>query len=159
MTASVTYTAGQIEDFLAALPERGFDGTSLWDTIGFTLTGLVESTFSNQADPWGDPWESLSPEVANSRPGKQILIDQGILRSSFDYQSDNRSATVGMDILVQEYGPAHQFGSMTGRNRNVDLTARAMLPIRNGEADLPQSWQDQLIEVVVISMENLADEF
>ena len=159
MTASVIYTSDQIENFLEALPERGFDGAKLWDSIGFTITGLVEGTFRSQSDPWGDPWEPLSPEVASSRPGKQILIDQGILRSSFDYESDDRSATVGMDVLVEQYGPAHQFGAMTGRNRNVKLPARPMLPVRNGEADLPQSWQDQLIQVVLTSMENLANEF
>lgn len=104
------------------------DLTPVMREIGNYIKNVTEESFENQRTPWGEAWK---PNAINV-PGKQILIKSGQLQSSFTYDADNKSVTVG---TKKKYAAIHQFGGEAGRNHSVDIPARPFMPIKNGALD------------------------
>ena len=125
--------------------------------VGTTLVDNIRMGFKGSMDPWRTPWLPLSPVTAALRKkgqGGQPLLDTGRLRSSVTYRAVNRGVEVGTDVI---YARTHQFGVKQGaygrtkRNGPIpwgNVPARPFMPSRNGRADLPADWQNEIIGIV-----------
>lgn len=145
--------------------------------IGTTLTDNVRMGFKTSTSPWGERWKSIGQVAIMGRLGHrkdsfgkkgkitkkgqsyltggiQPLLDTGNLRSSITYQATNNSVTVGTNV---KYAKTHQFGATQGafgRTRRGGpipwgtIPARPFMPIRNARADLPATWQREIIDIL-----------
>ena len=135
---------------------------------GDTLIDLIGLTFTDQEDPWGQPWKPLSPL---SRAG-QALLDTGRLRNSIDKQISGNTLQVGTNVcyaLTHQFGATVTAGKPTGNNicnytpkgakrlawsaggaihfaKSVTIPARPFMPVQpGGGGDLPQSWETEVM--------------
>lgn len=119
--------------------------------IGDDFTAEIQMGFRRGVDPWGNRWAPLaeSTQAKNNgrRRGGQPLRDTGLLGNSITpSNATGTSVEVGtMDVRA----PTHQFGAGQGAYGRTSrggptpwggIPARAFLPIRNGEVDLPEGW-------------------
>lgn len=112
--------------------------------VGEVLRESADSTFQNQADPWGNAWA----ETVRSAAGEgRILIDTGILRGSLHVELDTATMTVRVAAggAAAAYAGVHQWG---GRY----IAARPFLALR-GDAnapyvDLPADVQAEVVATV-----------
>jgi phage gpG-like protein len=118
--------------------------------IGDDFTAEVQLGFRDGTDPWGNKWAPLSPLTVSRRRGNSStpLRDNGILGNSItpSNATANSVEVVTMDIRA----PTHQFGASKGAYGRTSrggpipwgaIPARAFLPIRNNEVDLPGHWE------------------
>lgn len=113
--------------------------------IGDDFTAEVQLGFRDGTDPWGNKWAPLSPLTVSRRRGNSYtpLRDTGILGNSITPSNATaNSVEVGtMDIRA----PTHQFGAAKHaygkRTPWGNIPARAFLPIRNNEVNLPGHWE------------------
>ncbi|MEQ8511226.1 MAG: phage virion morphogenesis protein [Algiphilus sp.] len=96
----------------------------------------VDMNFSAGQNPYGQPWEPLSPvTIANRRRGSSVpLRDTGRLANSIEVVASLDSILVGTNV---EYAGTHQWGAQQGqygrtrRNGPIpwgDVPARKFLP-------------------------------
>ena len=111
------------------------------EEIGIYLHRRVLEGFERQRDPWGRPWEPLSPETVRRKGSSRILEDTGRLRQSIAWRTLGRDAVVvGTNV---EYAPVHQFGS-----DERHIPARPFLPLAEEGVDLPTGWMADVIEIL-----------
>lgn len=114
---------------------------------GEELRTLIDLGFEAEADPWGTPWEPLSNRTLKARRGDDaaILNDTGQLRASI---SVGQPSGDGLEVGAYDtpYAATHQFG------RDA-IPARPFLPIRDGEVDLPDDWQEDITAAFVDALE------
>jgi len=125
------------------------DNQDMMQAIGQDVAENVQLCFTDGRSPWGEQWEALK-----HRQG-QPLIDTGRLRASIGItRIAHSSVSVGTRT---RYSPTHQFGARQGaygrtrRNSPIpwgDVPARPFLPIRNGQADLPPEWKNQVADTI-----------
>ena len=156
---------------LRGLPEftrRLQNLTPAMDAIGAAILSEVDLGFREQRDPWGEKWAALSTKTtlpmrrvgkAKGKPRAQILSDTGILKNSFSHQTTKRSVTVG---TKDKRAGTHQFGAAQGAYGRMlrggpipwgRIPARPMLPIRNGQVDLPRAMQLEIMDAVLTHLE------
>ena len=139
------------------------------DDIGNTVSESVRLGFASGSDPYGTPWEPLSPA---SRAG-QPLRDTGRLMNSITHQVTGDSVTVGTNVV---YALQHQFGfkveaqkptggsarfGYTPKNspylrwfaggrwhaaKGVTIPARPFLPSES--RGLPATWEAEILDVI-----------
>jgi len=155
---SFVFDAGSVFDELNSLGRRGGDLTHAMDGIGNSLREDVALTFRSQSDPWGTPWSPLSSVTLEKRrdEGKdaRILSDTGKLAESFSYIADRTSVEIG---TTKVYAGTHQFGAKKGQYGTSkgggpipwgNVPARPMLPIINNSASLPESWLENIQDII-----------
>ncbi len=132
------------------------DSRDLMDRLGSTLVDQVRLTFRDNRDPWGSSWARLKDStIARRRKGSdKPLRDTGRLMNGITHRVINdHEVEVGTNT---EYASTHQFGARLGQYGQTrrgtpipwgDIPARSFMPIRNGHADLPESWRRQLHQV------------
>ena len=76
--------------------------------IAGTLLAETQFAFSMRRPGW-------TPSLAAEKRDGQTLRDTGRLMGSVSTDHDDRQAAVGTNVV---YGPIHQFGGKTGRNRS-----------------------------------------
>jgi phage virion morphogenesis protein len=119
----------------------------LFDDIGAGLVSLVLLGFEDGKDPWGQPWEPLSPVTLALRRGSgaQILVDAGILRNSYTHTPRATEVEIGS---MDKRARIHNLGGQAGRNRKVTIPARPQLPVTaSGRASLPPTWESTVEEI------------
>lgn len=142
--ASVTVDDTELRAELARVRARLANMLPVMRSIGQTLRTNVDLGFRGEHDPWDRAWRPLSRRTLAQRRGTsaQILRDTGRLANSMTYRADRNSVSVGTNV---EYAEDHQFGVPARR-----VPIRAMLPIRNGQVDLPQTWKDDILDILAI---------
>ena len=119
------------------------------DSIGEALVGLIQEQLGRGETPWGDPFEPLSAAYIDAMPrragGIPLNDTHQHIFNRINAQSGSDYVKVGLLDNPQTPGLAiaHQFGS----DRN-GLPARPYLPIRIGQADLPQDWADEVLRQI-----------
>ena len=104
--AEVTAALGELQGRLASLRAPMAE-------IGQHLVTLADLSFRHERDPWGRAWQRLAASTLRRRRtgkgkgGAKILRDTGHLAKSITYRADDRSVTVGTNVV---YAAIHQFG-------------------------------------------------
>lgn len=117
------------------------------DEIGAELVENIRLGFTASEDPWGGPWKTLK-----KRQG-QPLRDTGKLMNSITHRAQADSVVIG---TADTAGKAllHQFGSGKASGRGSGVPARPYLPIRNGQADIPEDWERSIIDILTEHLES-----
>lgn len=146
----------RVQAALKRLLEAAGDLSGPMDDVGAALAERVRLTFHDGADPWGDPWAPLKPStIARRRKRSGVpLRDTGRLMNSIGHRAGSDFVEIGTNV---EYAATHQFGARKGRYGKTrrgapipwgDVPARPFLPIRDGAADLPQPWREEIVEIL-----------
>jgi phage virion morphogenesis protein len=153
----------QVIDAINQLKQATSDLTPAMRAIGQDLAENIRLGFRDSTDPWGSPWQPLSPlTVLLRRNGSaKPLMDTGSLRNSINAQADATSVTVGTN---DKRGPVHQYGAtikpkkgkyLSFGNANVwamlkqsTIPARPFMPIQGNQANLPPDWQEQIVDTI-----------
>jgi phage virion morphogenesis protein len=99
--------------------------------IGEHIASQVDLTFRDEKDPYGNPWEALSPVTISRRRGNTagILKDTGHLQRSITSNPSSHEVEIGTNEI---YGPTHQFGATQGQygrnRRNAPIPWGDMFP-------------------------------
>jgi len=131
---NVKLDSREVDAMLDRLQKLTGDLTPLMRSIKQELLAQTEANFEAQGRP---KWPDLAQATKDKRekrkkwPG-QLLQVSGTLARSVIGESDETSAMVGVGKEVP-YSAIHQFGGRAGRNRKVDIPARAYLPLVNGQ--------------------------
>lgn len=108
----------------------------------------IDSSFVNEADPFGNPWHPLAKSTIDEKQRKgvsnptAILQETGELRQSWKADITRVGFTIFSDRVFDDGSTAeiHQFGGVAARS-NATIPARPMLP----EDEFPPLWQDLAI--------------
>jgi len=92
------------------------DTTDFFKAVGIEMQSQVKENFILRQSKW----KPLSPLTRPNVGNRKILIDSGDLRKSVVYESNQKSATVGITDLVP-YGVYHQYGEGVPRREFADL--------------------------------------
>ena len=125
--------------------------------VGETLVELVRDSFENQADPYGERWQPLSPTTLKLRRqgsgggGTRILQDNRILRNSINAQPRGTDGVAVGSPLI--YAATQQFGRADNRmygRVSAPIPARPYLPWKAGENSprLPAAWLKEVVDVL-----------
>jgi len=118
----------------------------VFDEIANHLYNVTEEALERNSSPDGTAWEPLSP-ITIARKGHDRMLDgKGDMRESISVDSDNNSATIGVNALSKTgypYPAVQHFGTEDGR-----VPARAFLPFDN-EGDLMGVAKDGIVDFVL----------
>jgi phage virion morphogenesis protein len=165
---SVSVDDRQVLEALNRLRGAVSDMSPAFRRIGAAIKDNVRLGFSASQDPWGGAWAGLSAvTLFRRRKGKgqgspQPLLDTGRLRNSITFQADATSAVVGTGTVyaaVQQFGVAKGAFGRTKRGASIpwgNIPARPFLPIRNGKADLPESWKTEVLNILQTHLKRAA---
>ena len=137
-------------DALGQLMQRVEHPAPAFAAVGEALKSNIQGGFSDSTDPWGGAWQALSQTTQSIRGGRRMggqpLLDTGKLRNSINYFADDGGVEIGTadtegKALMQQFG---------GHSKlfKASVPARPFLPIRNGTADLPPAWQDEVMAII-----------
>lgn len=135
---------------------------------GRKLLTLIQFGFRNSASPYGEPWSPL--KVRQGKP----LQDTNRLRQSINMQlggdGEGRYLEIGTNLTqakIQHYGGTikpikGKFLRFKGSKgfifaKEVFIPARPYMPIRNGDIDLPESWEKAVLDVMTQQLERAAE--
>lgn len=123
------------------LQRRVSDLRPVMDMIGAEIVENIRLGFIDSKSPWGASWKPLK-----KRQG-QPLRDTGKLMNSITHRANADSVVIG---TADKAGKAllHQFGSTKAKGRGSGVPARPYLPIRNGQADLPEDWTRSILDII-----------
>jgi phage virion morphogenesis protein len=144
---TITLDAAQVTHALNQLSQRITNMQPAMVGIGEKIASLVDETFRDTHDPYGNPWAALSPvTIAKRRNGSsKPLNDTGRLKASITSNASQHEVTVGTNTI---YAPTHQFGANQGEYAPHvpwgDVPARPFLPTDG----LPALWQQDILDVI-----------
>ncbi len=130
---------------LATIEAKGQRMAPLFEEIANHLYNLADEAFENEASPDGSSWQPLSPLTIERKGHDRKLHDSGHLRETLDFDSDNRSATIGTHAVSDKgypYPAVQQFGTEDGQ-----VPARPFLPFTD-EGDLMDEAADRILVLV-----------
>lgn len=154
---------------IGAMADRLEDMEPLMETIGIVMSERARMQFIEQRDPWGTPWQPLSPltqmlrrKGPRANAANQILRDTNRLMNSITYRASSKRVAVGTNAI---YAAIHQLGGTVRPKRGrflwagepggpriplkkAVIPARPFLPFDETRADLPPDWQRDLIETL-----------
>jgi phage gpG-like protein len=88
---------------------------------------------------------------ATGKGAAAILRDSGIMAGSITHRVIGAAVDIGPGPAASNRAATHQFGRPDNRvfgKAPGPIPARAFLPIRNGSADLPEAWAEEVVDVV-----------
>lgn len=144
---TITLDSAQVTHALNQLSQRVTNMRPAMESIGREIAGLVDLSFIDTHDPYGNPWAALSPVTIAKRRngGSKPLNDTGRLKASITSNATQHEVTIGTTEL---YGKTHQFGANQGeyapRVPWGDIPARPFLPTDG----LPALWQQDILDVI-----------
>ena len=147
MPTIITLDAAQVTHALNQLSQRITNMQPAMESIGKKIAGLVDLSFIDTHDPYGNPWAALSPVTIAKRrnSSSKPLNDTGALRESITSNATQHDVTIGTTEL---YGKTHQFGANQGEYAPHvpwgDVPARPFLPTDG----LPALWQQDILDVI-----------
>ena len=122
-----------VERKLLELAQKSENLRPLMKNIAGIFASATEENFKNEGRP--DKWTELSEATKKQRtkqkkwPG-QILQVSGQLASSISTQYDDESAVIGSNL---DYAAIHQLGGQAGKNKKVEIPARAYLKLTDDD--------------------------
>ena len=122
-----------VERKLLELAQKSENLRPLMKNIAGIFASATEENFKNEGRP--DKWTELSEATKKQRtkqkkwPG-QILQASGQLASSISTQYDDESAIIGSNL---DYAAIHQLGGQAGKNKKVEIPARAYLKLTDDD--------------------------
>ena len=149
MTIQITLDDAEINAALNNLVRHINNLQPAMDDLGEALVGLIQEQLGRGETPWGDAFEPLQkPRKTQGRSwGEDIPLNDTRQHLFNRINAQSGSDYVKVGLLDNPHTPglaiAHQFGS----DRN-GLPARPYLPIRNGQADLPQDWVNEVLRQI-----------
>lgn len=162
---------------LSGIKDKTANLAPTMDDIGQALTSHIQQALSRGTDPWGQPHKPLSATTVDlrfrggKRFGKRggatakykrhmggnhvpLLDTRQHIYNRITHRFDSTSVAVGInDSDNARIGAIQQYGGKAGRGRKVDIPARPYLPIRNGQVDLPKSWEEEVKGIVRRALE------
>lgn len=165
MAVSIEFDDEAARAGLARLAGGMHDMSKPMGVIARTLEQLTRQSFRDEADPWGTPWAGHSPVTLRMRRARgqasvQRLLDSGAMYSTIRGEHSQTDASVSVGGTGGAPAPVHQFGNPSNRMFGRGLApipARPFLPIRPaGDADLPASWSDEVLNVLALHMQEAA---
>ena len=144
---TITLDATQVTHALNQLSRRVINMHPAMESIGKEIAGLVDLSFIDTHDPYGNPWAALSPVTIAKRrnSSSKPLNDTGVLKESITSNASPHEVTIGTTEL---YGKTHQFGANQGEYAPHvpwgDVPARPFLPTDG----LPALWQQDILDVI-----------
>lgn len=119
----------------------------------------VYETFRSARDPWGTPWQALSPLTLKARKRRgnasvQPLIDTGAMYASIEADSGAMHASVSVGGNLPD---ARAWYNQFGGKAAMRPPTRAFLPIRSiGSVDVPEDWIAPVREIWRKSLDEAA---
>ena len=156
----IEFDADGVLSRLNGLNLRLLNLTSIMQAVGEVVRASADLAFTEGRDPYGAPWEPLSPvTIANRRQRSNVpLRDTGVLANSISVAAGRDSVSVGTNL---EYAPTHQFGAAQGQYGTTlrggpipwgDVPARPFLPLNglppDDELDVLDAVRDGLEEAL-----------
>ena len=156
----IEFDAREVLGRLNKLSGRLLNLTPVMQAVGEVVRASADLAFTEGRDPYGVPWEPLSPvTIANRRQRSNVpLRDTGVLANSIQAAASRDRVLVGTNI---EYASTHQFGAKQGefgrtrRNGPIpwgDVPARPFLPLDglppDDELDVLDAVRDGLEEAL-----------
>ncbi len=144
---TITLDATQVTHALNQLSQRVINMQPAMVGIGEKIASLVDESFYDTHDPYGNPWAALSPVTIAKRrnSSSKPLNDTGRLKASITSNASQHEVTVGTNTI---YAPTHQFGANQGEYAPHvpwgDVPARPFLPTDG----LPALWQQDILDVI-----------
>jgi phage virion morphogenesis protein len=107
--ASVTIDDRDLLAALSRLQQAGGNMRAVFNDIGELLLKSTSERFESEQSPDGEPWALLTVKYVTEKPYNydKILVLDGYLLGSLDYQSSETAVQIGTNI---KYGATHQFG-------------------------------------------------
>lgn len=154
--------ADQIISLLNKLESSLDDLSPAMRGVKENLEQLVRTTFRLSIDPYGNRWTPLKASTLLQRRRKGIQGSSPLFATSelFDSIKGQASANGASVFVGTENRPAgvHQEGSTSaGRGRNTTIPARPFLPIKDGEADVPESWLVEINRPIIDQLQKIAN--
>lgn len=140
--------SGPVLDVLNQIVDLGANTQPAMQEIARYMETQVRLGFRQSQSPYGAQWAPI-----HHRQG-QPLIDSRDLLGSITSAYGADFAEVGTN---KEYAPIHQFGGATGKNNAAQITARPYLPIQDDAVVLPDSWEDEIAEILTGMLERITN--
>lgn len=160
LVAEPQYLPAMMERLKLGVPET-------MSAVAEELHGLVLETFRNETDPWGRSWAEHRPttlelyamggfkvrgRATSPRGGQRLLVASGTLELRAILPGHTATtAFVEVTGPAGIYGAVQNFGNPKNRlpnnekGRPAPIPARAFLPIRGTQVDMPQEWGDRVM--------------
>jgi phage gpG-like protein len=144
----ITAEDAEVRREFARLRERTADLRPALAEIGRALANIAEDAFASETDPFGAPWDALSPEYVE-RPRDQggrggdehpILQRDGLLAGSLSHGSDADSAWVSLGRI---YAARATLG-----DEDAGIPRRLVLPVDPDTGALAPVAQAEVLDVL-----------
>jgi phage virion morphogenesis protein len=139
-----------VERALQELIRHVDDMTPAMRDIGEHIASLVDLTFTDAKDPYGNLWAALSPVTISMRRrhSSKPLNDTGHLKQSITSNPSRDKVEIGTNEI---YGKTHQLGAEKhsysgGKTPWGDVPARPFLPTEAG--GLPGDWEQDILDII-----------
>lgn len=136
---------------LARLSQSVADMRPAFEGIGAALEQNILLGFRDGQDPWGNPWSALAQIRRNNRDprisDKPLNNTRQHIYNKITHNADSHGVEIGMNE-DKPIGITHQFGST-----NNNIPARPFLPIHGDHADLPDSWEREVLDIIARHLE------
>lgn len=123
----------EVHEKLLNLAKKTENLRPLMKNIAGIFAYATEENFKEEGRP--DKWLDLAESTKKQRTKKrkwpgQILQVEGKLATSINTYYDNDSAVIGSNL---EYAAIHQLGGQSGKNKSVEIPARAYLKLTSDD--------------------------
>jgi phage virion morphogenesis protein len=110
--------------------------------IGEVLQSEIQTNLGRGQSPWGIPFDPLLRPRKSGSNGLPLNDTRQHIYNRITFNADANGVEVGMLENVP-IGLTHQFGSP-----EKNIPARPFLPIVGGHVDLPNDWNQNVLDVV-----------
>lgn len=126
-----------VRQALARLRSRTEDLRPVMQDIGEMYVRKIDNQFRDERDPYGTPWQPLSPKTVKRKLSQRpraiakILQNSGLFRSSFSYTATRDSVEIGSNRVTKKgipLGILHQLGTRRMPKREIIPTPQRGLP-------------------------------
>ena len=122
---TLEYDDADVREALKKLQDKIGNLEPFYKDIGEALLNSTRERFEGQIAPDGSAWAALSPNTKKKKNQDKILILDGYLFGTLNYQATPEELLIGTPL---EYGATHQFG-------RDNIPARPFLGISDADAD------------------------
>jgi phage virion morphogenesis protein len=137
----ITAQTRELETALNRLGKATGNLQPAFASVGEALVSAIQGGLSDSHDPWGNAFAPLKATHGRRVGGQPLMDTRQHIYERITQNSSSNSVEVGM-FENEQIGITHQYGS-----QKRGIPARAFLPIRNGEADLPAAWEAEIVEI------------
>lgn len=137
---------------LNKLSQSVSDMRPAFEDIGSALEKNILLGFRDGKDPWGNPWDALKQTRRNNKDprksDKPLNDTHQHIYNKITHNADSHGVEIGMNE-DSPIGITHQFGS-----KKNNIPVRPFLPIHGDQADLPDSWEREILDKIAHYLDN-----